>query len=201
MSDMESQFAQKVDKTLSMIEMLNNRQREQGLRLQQLQESVDAQREGQDRRNRDQDATIQEVLRRLEALEQEGAGRGPQIWRRAGEPTSEEADREPAVIVGGWDEDTEADDTLNAVQDFIRERAIPLPTEEAFVPGKKRGFAVVPLTCVGNETRQMMLRRAIEAVEATRKLKVKSGHKTARARICSCGRRFPNPRKCEEEPN
>ena len=78
--------------------------------------------------------------------------------------------------VGGWKEESEAEQTLEAVKDFLRDRAIPLPTAEAFVPGQRRGFAVVPLMPVGNETHQSMMRRAIEAVQTTRKLKQPSGH-------------------------
>ena len=89
---------------------------------------------------------------------------------------SPEEDREPAVIIGGWKEDKDADQTLQAVKSFIRERALPLPSQEAFVPGQQRGFAVIPLAPLGTETRQAMMRRAIEAVEASRRLRAASGH-------------------------
>ena len=171
-ASMENEVTNKVGSALELIATVDQRQKAMGAKLEEVCDKVEAQ--GQ--RNREQDATVQEVLRRLEVLEQDGGRSNPPIWRRTGVADTDE-DREPAVIVGGWGPDTEAEETLMAVRNFIRDRAIPLPTEEAFVPGKQRGFAVVPLSCVGNETRQTMMRRAIEAVESTRKLRVKSGHK------------------------
>ena len=41
MTDMEPQFAPTVDKTLDMIQALNDRQRDQGLKLQQIQETME----------------------------------------------------------------------------------------------------------------------------------------------------------------
>ena len=119
---------------------------------------------------------IRKVLRRLEALEKERVQGQPTAWRKQVGAT-EEDDREPAVMIGGWNDHTDSDRTLAAVRDFIRDNALPLPAAEAFVPGQQRGFAVVPLTPLGSETRQAMMRRAIEAVESTRKLRVPSGHK------------------------
>ena len=172
-TSLESEVTSKVGSTLQLIQTVDQRQKVMGAQLEEVCGKV----ESQAQKTRDQEATIQEVLRRLETLEQEGSGRNPPIWRRMS-AASPEDDRDPAVIVGGWGPDTEAEQTLKEVREFIQNRAIPLPIEEAFVPGKQRGFAVVPLTCVGNETHQMM-RRAVAAMEATRRLQAKSGHKDA----------------------
>ena len=119
-----------------------------GEQLDDMRHKVDAQA----KRHQEQEASIQDVLRRLEALERDGGANHPAVWRRP--LMAEDDDREPAVIIGGWKDDTDADFTLKAVQDFIRDRALPLPAHEAFVPGQRRGFAVVPVVPVDRETRQ-----------------------------------------------
>ena len=170
-ASMENEVAAKMGPTLELIKTVDRRQKVMNDQLDDMQRRV----EEQAQKSKDQDAAMQEVLRRLEVLEKERLSGQPAVWRRQGGAAPED-DREPAVIVGGWKEDSEADHTLAAVKDFIRDRAIPLPTAEAFVPGQRRGFAVIPLVPTGNETHQSMMRRAIEAVEMARKLKQPSGH-------------------------
>ena len=177
-TEVENQLALKVDRTLDLVQALSDRQRDQDTKLQQIQITMDAQMEREkrrDARHEEQEAAIQGILKRLETLERDGPVGQPAIWRRAGESALDD-DRDPAVIIGGWKEDTDAAETLEAVRQFIRDRALPLPAQDAFVPGQQRGFAVVPLTCLPNESKQMMMRRVVEAVEATRKLKAPSGH-------------------------
>ena len=170
-ASMENEVTAKMGPTLELIKTVDRRQKVMNDQLDEMQRRV----EEQAQKSKDQDVATQEVLRRLEALEKERASGQPAVRRRQGGAAPED-DREPAVIIGGWNEESEAEQTLTAVREFIRDRAIPLPAAEAFVPGQRRGFAVVPLVPIGNETHQSMMRRAIEAVETTRKLKQLSGH-------------------------
>ena len=103
------------------------------------------------------------------------------MWRSAGIPGDED-ERGPAVILGSWSPDTEAEETLRLAKHFVRERALLLPMEKSFVPGKQRGYVVVLLSCVEGESTQAMTRRASGAVEATRKLRAASGHQDAQGK-------------------
>ncbi|CAE7554898.1 SMC1 [Symbiodinium sp. CCMP2592] len=56
-----------------------------------------------------------------------------------------DSNNRPAVVVGGWDADQSASDTLRMAKEHIASLEIDLDTEEAFVPGLRRGFAIVPV--------------------------------------------------------
>ena len=52
--------------------------------------------------------------------------------------------RRPALVLGGWDPDTAATDMLENAKKLIQELRLDLDTEDIFVPGVRRGFAIVP---------------------------------------------------------
>ena len=133
-----------------------------GDQLQNIQEKV----ETQGQQNKEQERTIKEIVQRLERLENERTT-GSGMWRSAG-AQGDEDERGPAIILGGRSPDTEADKTLQLAKEFVRERALPLPMDDCFEPGKQRGYVVIPLSCMAGENTQAMTRRAIGAVEATR---------------------------------
>ena len=72
---------------------------------------------------------------------------------------------------------TDADETLRLAKDFVETNALQVPNCESLVPGKQKGFVVVPLRCLPGELMQGLHERAIGAVEAARKVKMAPGHK------------------------
>jgi hypothetical protein len=49
-----------------------------------------------------------------------------------------------AVVLGGWDPDTAKADMLGLAQNFVRDLRLDLDAEDAFVPGVRRGLAIIP---------------------------------------------------------
>ena len=119
--------------------------------------------EEEQERESERERERENIIRRLEALEQTGSP-VQSAWKLQG-PGGEEGDRGPAVVLGGWKSDTDADSVLQKAKQFIEAHQIRIPTEEAFTPGKQRGFVVVPIRCLPGESQQIMTRRAIAAVE------------------------------------
>ena len=75
-----------------------------GCQLEEMRGKVETQEAQAEQR----DQNIRDILRRLDSLEAE-KGRSP-VWRQM-QPGAGEEDRGPAVIVGGWNDDTEAEET------------------------------------------------------------------------------------------
>ena len=48
-----------------------------------------------------------------------------------------ETQRKPALIIGGWDPDQDTD--------ILRSVEAPIPTDGMFVPGVRRGYAILPI--------------------------------------------------------
>ena len=58
---------------------------------------------------------------------------------------SEGGNHRPALIVGGYDADQHHEDTLRLVKQHLCAINVDLDLSQAFVPGLRRGFAIVPL--------------------------------------------------------
>ena len=76
MTDLESQVAAKVDKTLDIVQILDQRQREQGDKLERVQDTLRDSAE----REKARDRTIQDVLKRIDMLEEGQAQQ--RTWRQ-----------------------------------------------------------------------------------------------------------------------
>jgi hypothetical protein len=57
-------------------------------------------------------------------------------------------DKRPLLIIGGWDADTKAEDVLAAAKKAFTDAGLAdqLNLQKLFVPGLRRGFALLPLT-------------------------------------------------------
>ena len=86
-TSMESEVTAKMGPTLELIKTADRRQKAMSEQLGEMQLKV----EEQAQKYRDQDATIQEVLRRLEVLERDGAAGQPAVWRRPLAASGEDA--------------------------------------------------------------------------------------------------------------
>ena len=93
---------------------------------------------------------LEEQLAQLKAQPQQGGtGDGP---------------RRPAFIVGGWDPNQEAKATLEKAKQVLQELQVDVDLGEAFVPGLRRGYIIVPMTPRQNETGDEMRTRVQQAV-------------------------------------
>ena len=53
--------------------------------------------------------------------------------------------RQPALIIGGWNPDQAAEETLQAAKDILRRLDVSLNADDLFVPGLRRGYAILPI--------------------------------------------------------
>ena len=83
-----------------------------------------------------------EVQTRLERLEK-GGGASSVAGGSTAPPS--EPGRQPALVIGGWDPEQEARDTKQAVEDILRSVQAPISTQALFVPGIRRGYAILPV--------------------------------------------------------
>ncbi|CAE7686622.1 unnamed protein product [Symbiodinium sp. CCMP2592] len=80
-----------------------------------------------------------------------------------GSTADTEAPKKQALIMGGWPEDQSSTETLQKARDILRQLEVPLDYSEMFVPGLKRGYAIIPIPQKWGETEDQ--RR--EAVQQT----------------------------------
>ena len=90
--DMESEVTHKVGSALELIRTVDARQKTMGRQMDAMQEKL----EEQVNRGHTQERHIQDILKRLEALEAERAAGQPTMWRQTGLGAPEE-DGGPAV--------------------------------------------------------------------------------------------------------
>ena len=122
----------------------------------------------------------QELCRRLEMLEGKfatAAFSGSSTKTSDGDPNPR-----PAIVVGGWDSDQSAEDTLRRVKQHLSELRCDLDLAEAFVPGIRRGFAIVPIAARSGEPTADFRRRVPDALQAVREAKVITGERPQRGR-------------------
>ncbi|CAE7232440.1 unnamed protein product [Symbiodinium sp. CCMP2592] len=100
---------------------------------------------------------------------------GPRGWDPPGAPrwpnvADESERRRPAMVMGGWDEDQAAETTLARAKQMIADLRVDLDMTEAFCPGVRRGFVIIPYKQRGDETEQGLrdrLRGATQRVQDT----------------------------------
>ena len=160
MTDLENQMACKVDKTLDLVQILDERQREQGARLAEVQQAV----KEQSQRDKAREASIQSILQRIEQLEGEQAS--SRTWRTTlFEGENGVGPRAPALVLGGWKVELEEQEVKDEASRMVRELELDIDLAEAFMPGKQKGYLIVPLQAQAHEDRIGLQRRAIAAVE------------------------------------
>ncbi|CAE7327394.1 unnamed protein product [Symbiodinium sp. CCMP2456] len=91
------------------------------------------------------------VLQRLELLEGKFAKADfPVSSTRTSD--SEAGGQKPALIIGGWDSDQHHEETLRLMRKHMQDLKADLDISQAFVPGLRRGFTIVPLAKAPGET-------------------------------------------------
>ena len=107
--------------------------------------------------------TIQtDFERRLQALETRGSeGSTPASATDTGRQRN-------ALVLGGWDPDTASAEMLKHAQAIVRDLRLDLDTADMFVPGVRRGLAILPLRPREGESGETMNARVWEAISKVR---------------------------------
>ena len=105
-----------------------------------------------------QDAT-QDIQQRLTKLETH-----PVLLSRANSTTTME-DKQPALIMGGWADDQEASTTLQLANDACAKLQLEIDMQDAFVPGLRRGYLVIPYQPEDHENERAMFSRFTQATQ------------------------------------
>ena len=120
-----------------------------------------------------------DVRRRLELLEGKFATASfsnTTTSTRTTEPGGMENNK-PALIMGGWDADQSASETLRLVKQHVEELEIDIDMADSFVPGLRRGFAIVPIAPRAGEDQSTFRSRIRDSLRHIREAKVITGQK------------------------
>ena len=91
-------------------------------------------------------------------------------------PVDTEANaRQPALILGGWDPDQAADQTLQAARDVLRRLDVQLNADDLFVPGLRRGYAILPIKARPFESEEAKRGRVQQAIQRVRNANITTG--------------------------
>eukprot|EP00439_Symbiodinium_sp_Y106_P035980 s690_g4.t1 len=88
-----------------------------------------------------------------------------------------EGNSRPAIVIGGWDADQNAEETFRLVRDHIVRLDIDLDMDEAFVPGFRRRFVIILIHNKGGEQDTDFRRRIHDSLRRMREAKVVTGQR------------------------
>ena len=125
------------ERTFQAVETLSTGQAEQGLRIQQLVTDSRA------------------MATRINTLE----GNIKTLQSTGSTPSTMDSGRVPALVMGGWPPDTLAADVLAKANEMARDLQLQINMADAFVPGVRRGFVLVPIAPMEGETDEAMRQR------------------------------------------
>ncbi|CAE7200817.1 unnamed protein product [Symbiodinium sp. CCMP2592] len=118
-------------------------------------------------------AQLEKTLERLAALETK-----VQVLQTTGTASTTDTDagsRKPALIMGGWSDDSPADETLAKMKQIVKDLRLDICTEQAFVPGVRRGYAIIPYSAKEGEDPQQLRDRLTGALRRVRQANVQMG--------------------------
>ena len=150
-SQVETQFTERMQEQVNLLTAITNTQSQHTNDLIALQQ--------QDKHTQESITTLQDRLAKLETQ--------PQRQPHASSTTTAE-DRQPALIMGGWADDQEASTTLQLAKDAVNNLHLDMDMEEAFVPGIRRGYLVVPYGPRNRESDGSMHGRLTAAIQKVR---------------------------------
>ena len=157
-SHVESQFTERMQEQVNLLTAITNTQSQRTNDLIALQQ--------QDKHTQESIATLQERLTKLETQ--------PQRQQHTSSTTTAE-DRQPALIMGGWADDQEANTTLQLAKDAVKNLQLDVDMEEAFVPGIRRGYLVVPYGPRNRESDGATHGRLTAAIQKVRQARQATG--------------------------
>ncbi|CAE7528629.1 unnamed protein product [Symbiodinium sp. CCMP2592] len=76
--------------------------------------------------------------------------------------------KQPALILGGWPDDSPASETLEKAKDMMKQLRVDLDMEAAFCPGIRRGYVIIPYKARPNETGGELRDRLQQALRRVR---------------------------------
>ena len=77
--------------------------------------------------------------------------------------------------MGGWHPDQAAEDTLKAAKDILRRLDVQLNPDDLFVPGVRRGYAIMPIKPRGQESEDVRRARVQQAILRIRNANITTG--------------------------
>ncbi|CAE6973291.1 unnamed protein product [Symbiodinium sp. CCMP2592] len=113
----------------------------------------------------------EELEQRLALLENKFKGSS----LNGGSTADTEAPKRPALIMGGWPDDQASSDTLQKAKDILRQLEVPLDYSEIFVPGLKRGYAIIPIPQKWGETEDQRRETVQQTLQKVRHANVMLG--------------------------
>ena len=91
--------------------------------------------------------------------------------------TSGEQERAPAMIIGGWHQDTEAAKVIEQAHKYVAELSLDLDMRDTFVPGLPRGYAIIPLHRKDGESEADQRQRVQHCIKHVRNANLTVGTK------------------------
>ncbi|CAE7712118.1 unnamed protein product [Symbiodinium sp. CCMP2592] len=117
-----------------------------------------------------------EILQRLDLLEGKFAKANFSLSSTR-TSDSDGGNPRPALVVGGWSADQHHEETLQLVKQHLQELEVKLDLDKAFVPGLRRGFALIPLTKMEGETDEDQRARVQDILRTVRAAKIITGQR------------------------
>ena len=167
----EAEVTKQLQTTLAMLSALTDKQTKHMEDLKQV-------KEGQAEMEARLSAETKALGDRVEAMEwkMRFGGSGSAQSTTTAEVDSVGAPKQPALIIGGWEGDTPAADVLQRARDVARQLQLDLDLDHMFVPGVRRGFALIPLQGAReDETAEAYRQRIQGAITKVRHAKMQLG--------------------------
>ena len=149
----EAEVTKQMGGTIQILNKITDKQDTQGKHIAQLRDDQEG------------------LVNRIELLEGKMASFSPAVSTAS----TEGGEKTPAIIMGGWPEDQQASATLEKAKEMVRRLRININMEHAFVPGVRRGYAIVPYGPQGGETPEQMRTRIRESLTKAKEANVKLG--------------------------
>ncbi|CAE7704187.1 YCF1 [Symbiodinium sp. CCMP2456] len=92
-------------------------------------------------------------------------------------PSTADTGRVPALIMGGWPPETQASEVLQKANEMARDLQLQLNMSDAFVPGVRRGFVLIPTTPQDGENDEAMRQRMQTCIRRVAAANVTLGRK------------------------
>ena len=157
MDQVEGQVTNKLQQTINLLDDMTSKYYKQESVLQQMQEA---------------DREFDERLRRLERK-----GSSSEADPSGTSTTDMGGDRRAALILGGWDPENPAADTLREAKQLVQNLAVDLDTSEAFVSGIRRDYALLPVPDCFGKSSDDKPKRVQAAISRVRHAAVEVGQK------------------------
>ena len=155
MDRVETGVTAQLERTLERLQAITNQQRDQ-------QQTVEAIQGDQVKMS----TRLQTLEAKVQTLQQSAAG---------STADTDLGGRKPALIMGGWGDDTPAEETLRGVQQMIKDLRVDVDTDMAFVPGVRRGYAILPYNPREGESPQDLRERLSGALRRVRQANIAMG--------------------------